>query len=197
MAVSSMSLLGAMSSAAGAVTWTNTGDTAFTATAGPGTFSVTTTSLSCTGADASGTTGTAPFTGAIWSAMSGTATFTGCRLAGITTTMDCPYVLTASSFSAGVTSGNLDVTCDVYQGGFNICHGVGPVPGSHTNPSGGAKGFLKWLAGAIVMHWLNGRLGTCPLSPGENSSETGFTFNITAATGGASAPHDGPVIGTD
>ncbi len=189
-----MSLFGAMSSSAGAVTWTNTGDTAFTATSGAGSLKVTNTTLTCTGADATGTTAPAPFSGAIWSAASGTAIFTGCKLNNINTGVHCNYTLTASAWVVGppaVTSGNVDATCNVYQGGANICKIEGTTPGHYINPNPGTGSLI--LTHSSTLRTTNGPVGTCPLNPGEPATLTTQTFKITTATGGP-VPHTGPVI---
>lgn len=188
-----MSLFAVMSSSAGAVTWHNTGDTAFTATSGAGTLSVTSASLACTGSDASGTTAATPFVGATWAAATGTATFTNCAIAGIPTSVDCGYTLTASSQSGGVSSGNVDANCGVYQFGAQICVIHGQTPGSYTNPSGTTAGKLT-LNHSATLKTTNGSGGTCPLGANEPSTLTTFTYTITNATGGASTPHLGPIV---
>src|ERR1700712_4869417 len=75
LAMSLVSLFAVMSSAAGAVTWTNTGQTPFTATAGSGTLSSTGVILDCGGGDASGITST-PVSGLGAAIVHGTINFT-------------------------------------------------------------------------------------------------------------------------
>ncbi len=192
--LSLMSLFGAVSSSAGAVTWTNTGDTAFTATSGGSSFKVTNTELACTGADATGTMAASPFSGVIWSAASGTMTFTGCKLNNINTGIHCGYTFTTVAWVAGppaVASGNLDATCSVYQGGATVCKIEGIRPGHYVNPSG-TTGLLI-LTHSTALRTTNGPVGTCPLNAGEPLTWSTQTFKITTATGGP-VPHTGPVI---
>ena len=79
LAMSLVSLFAVMSSAAGAVTWTNTGQTSFTATTGAGTLGSTGTSLNCATASATGATRT-PVSGVGAAIAAGTITFASCRL---------------------------------------------------------------------------------------------------------------------
>lgn len=171
-----MSLFAVMSSAASAVTWDNSGSTAFTATSGAGTLSSTGASLSCT--DATGT-GTAPATtvGLTYS-VSGVATFNGCRMSNIATTVSCDYTLTGTSQSGGVTSGSVDVTCGVSQFGVKLCHIGGSVSGTYTNP--GVVGVLNLATGGSLI-LSNGPTGTCPLGNGDVGHLTPLTFNTTSA----------------
>ena len=182
-----MSLFGVMSATAGAVTWHNTGNTAFTATGGAGTLSSTGVSLVCTSSDA---TGTAPASvvGATYTS-TGTATFTGCRLAGLAAAVSCNYSLTGTAFSAGVTSGTVDATCSVSQAGVAVCHIAGTTPGSYTNP--GTAGRLT-LSASSSLRTFNPASGTCPLGNGDTASLTQQVFTVTGGTGGAGTV--GPVI---
>jgi hypothetical protein len=191
--VSLTSLLGAMSSSAGAITWTNAGDTAFTATAGPSTMSVTGSSLTCTGESWTSTTGTAPFAGAVWPAIRSTRTLSGCRLFGISTGVHCNHEFTAGRQTSGVTHGVDDITCWVYQAGRQICHIEGEADAHYVKPPG-RPGFIHLTHSDATM--TNGAVGTCPLSPGEPFTLPTRIIQITSATGGP-APHTGPVFSTD
>ena len=196
LATALMSLFAAATSTAGAVTWHNTGDTAFTGTGGAGTLSSTGVSLTCSSADGTGTTGPTPFVGATWTGATGTVTFTGCRLAGITTSVTCTGSLTGTTWIAGppsVTSGSGDTTCNVTQGGIKICHIEGTAPGTYTNPSGGTNGKSTVLA-STTLKTTNPASGTCPLGNGDSASITSATATITAATGGPGPLHQGPII---
>ena len=172
-----MSLFAVMSSTAGAVTWHNSGSTAFTATAGPGTLSSTSASLNCTGASA---TGTAPAltVGATY-AVSGTATFTGCSLGGVATGVDCGYTLTGTSQSGSVTSGAVDVTCGVYQFGAKLCHIGGSASGTYTNPVSGVGVLALATGGNLITS--NGTSGSCPLGNGDRGHLSAFSFRTTSA----------------
>ena len=190
-----MSLFAAVSTTAGAVTWHNTGDTAFTATGGAATPAATGESVTCSSSDFRGTTGASPFVGATWAAATGTGAFTGCKLAGVTTAITCAYTFTATAWAAGppsVTSGVADATCALAQGGVTVCHIEGATPGTYTNPSGTTKGKLT-LSASNTLKTTNPASGTCPLGNGDPFSLTMQTINVTSATGGGDPLHPGPV----
>ena len=102
-----MSVFAALAGAASATTWTNAGDTAFTATTGPSTLSSGSATLSCTSGSATGTA-TTPQVSTTYT-VSGNLTYSSCRLGLLTTTVSCTYALTGNSISAGVTSGTVAV----------------------------------------------------------------------------------------
>jgi hypothetical protein len=184
------SLAGVMSSAASAVTWHNSGASAFTATAGAFSYSATGVNLACSSATATGTVGATPFVGATWAAASGQIHYNGCFFAGTSWTINCGYTLTAQTQpSAGVTTGNLDVTCDITQFGAKLCHIENHNPGLHaqyTNPSGGVGGRLTVTTGIVRL--TNPPTGSCPLGNGDTLHLTHQTFGITSPAGG------GPII---
>jgi hypothetical protein len=173
------SLFAAMSSTAGAVTWHNSGSTAFTATAGAVTLSSTGANLSCSSATA---TGTAPAmtVGAVYS-VSGTATFNTCLLSGITTGVDCGYTLTGTTQSGSVTSGPVDVTCGVYQFGTKLCHLEGTVSATYSNPVSGV-GVLIWATGGNVVATDASPMVHCPLGNGDRGHLSLWTFRTTSAS---------------
>jgi hypothetical protein len=188
------SLLGAMASTAGAVTWTNTGDTAFTATSGSSSLSVTGVSVNCALAQMTGTTHTGALL-ATGNVITATTTYLGCRLSGFAVAMDCRSTFTASALSAGVTSGNIDHTCDLLVAGMSFCHVQGTTPGTYTNPAGSFGGLT--LSASTTLVTANGAIGTCPLTAGETANLSAQPFGIATATGGPSAPHTGPVLARD
>jgi hypothetical protein len=178
-----ISLFAMMSSAAGAVTWTNSGQTAFTAASLGGTLSVTSVPLTCAGSDASGT---APATVTTPSVASGTVKFTGCTVTALrnVATIDCGYTFTASSFdgvgmAGSVVTGAVDVTCGVYQSGTKICHIGGLTNGSYTNNTSGTLD----IPASSTLVTSNGPTGTCPLGAGEVSSLTALRFTVLSGTG--------------
>jgi hypothetical protein len=184
------SLFAVLSSTAGAVTWHNTGNTSFTATAGPGTLSATAASLSCTSADASGTA-PASFVGATY-VVTGTIGFTGCTISGSATNVECSYKLTGiSQPTPGITTGGADVTCGVYLIGQEICHISGSVHGHYVNPNPPTAGRLTVTAG-LGLRLSNGPTGSCPLGNGDAGSLTHLAFNVTSGTGGTGTL--GPII---
>jgi hypothetical protein len=170
-----MSLFAVMSSTAGAVTWHNSGSTAFTATAGAGTLSSTGASLGCVSATGTGTAPTLTV-GNVYS-VSGTATFNTCTLSGIATGVDCGYTLTGSSQTSGVTSGSVDVTCGVYQFGTKLCHIAGSTAGTYTNSTS-----TLTIAASSTLTTTNGPTGTCPLGNGDKGSLTHLSFKVTSAS---------------
>jgi hypothetical protein len=195
LAASLMSVLGAMSAAAGAVTWTSTGDTSFTATAGASTLSVTGVALVWTGAHMTGTTGPSPFVGAIWPALSGTWSITGFRIGLSRVTMDCRWQLTALSQLGGATNGTVDLACSEYGEGREFCRIEGQTAGTYVNPAGGFGTMT--LTHASSLRTTDGADNTCFLGAGEAITVTTIPFRLTSATGGASSPHTGPVFSRD
>jgi hypothetical protein len=196
LATALMSLFAITASTAGAVTWHNSGDTSFTATGGPTTLSGTGVNIACTSSDVTGTTGTSPFVGAIWTAATGSAQFTGCTMAGVSATVTCNYSGTATSWGAGppaVTSGSVDVFCTSIQGGNPVCVTEGQTAGTYHNPNGVTNGRGTLPASATVKA-TNGPGGACPLGNGDNMSLTAMTLTLTAASGGPSSPHQGPIL---
>lgn len=133
--VSLLSVLGALTSSAGAITWHNSGATTFTGTGNGATFETTGLQLSCTGSDV---TGTVPATtsGALFRS-SGTLTFTGCTAAGSPATSECSYTLTGTmqdgTGMGSVITGFMDVTCNTYISNTPFCHTAGTVSGSYSN----------------------------------------------------------------
>jgi hypothetical protein len=183
-----MSLFAVMSSTAGAVTWHNTGNTAFTATGGAGTLSSTGVALNCSGSSA---TGTAPaLTVGATLAVSGTVTFSGCLLSGQSVGVDCGYTLTGTSQSGTTTSGTVDATCGVYLATIKICHIAGTVSGSYVNPSGATAGKLSTVTGG-TLRTSNGA-SNCPLGNGDLSHLSPLNFSVSAGTGGSGTL--GPII---
>ena len=145
------STLGALASSAGATTWSNDGDASFTATGTPATYSVTGTSLSCSGADLTGTVNGSS-AAAIWTAVTdATLQFTGCFTAGVNTPVHCTTTLTAvAGVTNGVTTGALDVTCGVYQFNTKICDFSGSLNATYTNPTSTTAGRLTTLTGGSM-----------------------------------------------
>jgi hypothetical protein len=185
------SLSGVVSATAGAVTWHNTGNSAFTATGGPGTLSVGANNLVCF---ASSARATAPSGSLLTSySMGGTITFSPCTLAGQSTYVHCDFTFTASAFASGVTTGVADADCVAHltANDFALCDIVGTTPAAYANPASPAKGKFTLSTsgtGLTVSH----SFGTsCLLGTGTGHlSEQ--TVTITNASGGAGTL--GPVI---
>jgi hypothetical protein len=185
------SLLAAMSSTAGAVTWTNTGNTAVHATGVGGGLHLGGNTFSCTGATA---TGTAPadVTGAVYS-VTGTLTFSPCSLVGQSTTIHCNYTLTGVTHTGGALGGVTgivaDVTCDIrLTVGIGLCHISGSTPGHYVNPAAaGGTGRLT-LTTSTTLVVSNFGSTNCPLGTGPGT----LTHQALTTTVGAT-----PIINRD
>jgi hypothetical protein len=126
-----MVLCGIAVPTAGAASWTNSGDTAFTATTGPSTLTANGTTLICTGGTM---TGTAPASaaGPTYPA-SGSLNYSGCRLAIIGVAVSCSWTFLGTSVSGPIplrVSGTIAVNCTVTGG----CRISGTVTVTYTNP---------------------------------------------------------------
>jgi hypothetical protein len=189
LATALISAMAAMASSAGAVTWHNSGNTAFTAAGVAGSLSVTgAVGLSCTGASATGIAGTTS-TAATWKAVHGTVLFSGCVSGGVPSPTHCTYDLTATT-QPSFTTGVADVACAVYQFNSKVCDITGQVHGTYTNPSGATGGKLALLApgalrtGAACAAGIGG--------PNEPATLTSQTFTVTTGSGGTGTL--GPII---
>jgi hypothetical protein len=186
-----LSLCAITSTATNAVTWHNTGSTAFTATAGATTLTVGGNTLSCSGATVTGTASTSTFVGATWPAASGTAVFAPCSMAGQTATAHCTFTVTAVSWTAGppaTTAGFVDATChsSLTAGGPVLCVTRGAPPGSFKNPTAPTKASGTMNASSVLTI-TNGAGASCPFGTGTATlSET--TYSITTANGAGLGP---------
>jgi hypothetical protein len=164
------SLFAVMSSTAGAVTWTNEGNTQIHATGAGGRLHIGANTLACTGATA---TGDAPVhSAAATYVATGHVIFTPCTLVGQSTFVSCSYSLTGAAFTGatlgGVTTGAADVTCDarLEAGGIGLCHIEGSTAASYTNPSAaGGTGRLT-LSTSTTLTVTNFGSTNCPLGTG-------------------------------
>lgn len=181
----------ATGSTAVAVTWHNSGDTDFTAAAGPATMSAGGVTLPCSGVDLKGHFGLG-FRGIVWDAGNVTFTYTGCTLAGSPLSFHCNGTVTFSGtvFPPGIVGG-IDATCDALSFGTALCHLGGWLAVNYTLPIAPFPGGLMIVAGGLQLS--NGPVGTCPFGSGTMTS-TAVNSTITSATGGPSSPHLGPVI---
>jgi hypothetical protein len=181
------SLFAVMSSTAGAVTWHNEGSTTFHATGGAATLSFTgagsPTTLPCAASTATANAPVGTFTSAVYR-VTGTLRFTPCSLIGQSTYVDCTFTLTALTWSAGVTAGPVDVTCDarLEVGNVGLCHVDGSTPGSYTNPSGLTPGRFT-LTSPSTLTVTNFGSTSCPIGTGSDHL-TEHTLNLTPGTAG-------------
>lgn len=144
------SLVGVMSSTAGAVTWTNDGATAFTATGGQGTLTSTGVTIAFASWDL---TGTAPAssTGSTY-LITGTRRATGCVAAGSPCAIHCGFTMTATAIHSSFVTGSWDLTCEVYVSGTKLCHIEGASPAIYANETATLSAFTSFsyrLTGAF------------------------------------------------
>lgn len=176
------SVLGAMSSTAGAVTWHNTGSTAFTATAGPSTVSVGANSTSCTGASADATapaTSTATTFPLTW-----TVRYFPCTIVGQASYWHCHYIVTY--FSTSTPPHRWSILYHRFcvkrltANNTALCTLEGSSPGTYTSPNGATPGaFTLDATSTLTMTHASG--SSCVLGTGTASS-TEQTFTVTAGT---------------
>lgn len=180
LAMTLLSLFTAGATAAGAVTWDNSGATTFTATAGSTTFSATGISLSC---PSSTMTGTAPAsTATLLYTISGSWSYNSCSFAGVSTAISCGYSFTGTaqdgSGAGATTTGTLDVACDMTQTGTPLCRFVGTWPGKYVN--GGSTGVLSLNTGGSIRA-TNATSGTCWFGNGDLMHFSATTYTVTSA----------------
>ena len=184
-----MSLFAVMSSAAGAVTWDNSGSMSFTATGGPGTLSVGAVTLPCGSSDATGTAVTSSTTTDV---ATGTATFTNCLLGGASATVHCNYTLTALSqhhvTAPFVITGLADAHCVALVFGAPACTITGSTAATYTNPVGMTPGKLTLVhSSTLRVHNPPGG-GTCLLGNNVAATLTSQTFTVTGGDGTGVGP---------
>jgi hypothetical protein len=175
--------------AAGAVTWHNSGDTAFTATGGAITMSVGANPISCTGMTMTGTTGPSPFVGAAWTAATGTLIGSPCTQAGVSYLLTCSYQFTAVVQTGPDTVGVTHLNC-VWglASGTTLCRIQGTTPMTYLNPAPPAKGRFTLTTSSSGLTMSN--ITSCIWGTGTvHLSHT--TLVVTSGTGGGG---NGPVI---
>jgi hypothetical protein len=182
---------------AGAVTWHNSGDTAFSATGTavqihPASPSV---PLICFGGTTStATAATGPATGALWSAMHVTTNGHSCQFAQTLVDLSCTSTFTAVQQSGTSITGSLDTTCDITGRGTTtlVCHLQGQRPATYRNPTATAYGSFTLPAGTTVIA-TNGQ-AMCPLGQNTAVPWTHEQWTITTASGGPGLMHTGPIL---
>lgn len=189
-----LALVSASVATAEAVTWHNTGDTAFTAFSGQLVWgpSGTAEGSICAPTTSTATVGATPATATLWSAIAITTTY-DCHLGLGGYVWECSRTFTAQAQSGGTITGIAGTTCVMSGGGMNFCHAQGTQTASYVNPSGATPGRLL-IGHANALH-------ATTLSPGIQCLYAGNppltmnaqTYTIATATGGP-APHLGPII---
>jgi hypothetical protein len=182
----------ALATTSGAVTWHNSGDTAFTATGGGITSTVDGLALGCGHTATTGTVAASPFAGTTWAAMTVTTTYVGC-LVYSGSTWACTRTFTATSATGGVISGTAATTCANTTSGVEVCHIAGTVPATYTNPTAPATTGRLTLPHTNALVMGNPSMGTCPMGDGVPVTMSAQTLTITSATGGPT-PHLGPIL---
>lgn len=176
-------VVAAMASNASAVTWSNSGDTTFTAT-GPSTtfhFNNGAVHQPCTSAAVSGTAATGPVSGATWAnAASLTVSYSHCTLTGINYNIQCSASESFDDQTGGVSSGTLATACDISVFGEKVCGMSGTIPNTYTNPSGSTPG--RFTLSQTTLALSNGPTGTCPY--GTSGTFTHQTWTVNSGTGG-------------
>jgi hypothetical protein len=189
----SLSVLAALSSTASAVTWHNTGNTAYTASIGSGTLSATGASFVCNSGTMTATVAATPYVGFIWAGETGTATFTS-GVCGSNITVDCAFTVTAyawTNLSPAVTHANVDTSCGAYQFGTKVCVIQGAIASIATNPVGSTAGTVtSQTGGGLIV--TNAGATTCPLGNGDPAHLSVMKATIINGTGGSG--HLGPII---
>jgi hypothetical protein len=180
---------------AGAVTWHNSGDTAFTALGGsyylgPNGSGITS---QCAGTDLTGTAATGPAVGAVWAAMHLTATVTNCKFSPfVTTQMTCTDTFTAVLQTGLDVTGSLDSTCTLYGSPTQVvCHIHGQRTALYHDTPPTGYGYLTVLTGGTMVA-TNGPSTACPYGNGTALPWPEERWTLTAASGGPL--HTGPVI---
>jgi hypothetical protein len=179
LATALISALGAVASSAGAVSWDNSGDTAFTATSGAVTFSTTGAALSCTGSTTSGTVPSGSTLGVVLS-FAATMSFSGCRFSNVNTSIECGQTFTLTSQPAGtVVTGAVDMTCGMYQSGSMLCELAGSLSLTYSNGVPGT--FNTATGGSMIIS--NASFGSCPWGNGELLHFTPITWLVSSGGG--------------
>jgi hypothetical protein len=187
------SLFAVLSSTAGAVTFTNSGSTAFTATGGPFSLSVNSgaNSLACTASSATGTVASGAFT-----AILGSLHYSPCTFIGQSATLGCTYTLTPISFTSGVVQSAVDVHC-IYRlvaSGSALCNVTGSTPATYVNPIGAAKGRLTLLASSTLVVSNNSDASCSALGIPTGTTRVGSLTAQTIAITNGTPTTLGPVI---
>lgn len=184
----------AMASSAGAATWHNSGDTAFTAAAGAITLNVTSVSIACTGGSVTGTAFSGSKAGNSVDVGTATETYSTCPISGIPASLTCSTTATATQATGTATvSETFHRLCSFSQFGAEICKIEGQVTGTYHNPIPPSTNGSWTLPASTSLRATDGSAGTCFFGVGEPLSLPAQTITITSATGGPS-PHLGPVI---
>lgn len=194
-----LAIVAMLASTASASSWTNSGDTAFSATSGAATISTAAATMSCTGSVLTASAGLAD-PGPVWVAFAdGFVRFSLCRIGGTPVTFACFFQLNATGQRAvgppKVTDVDIVIApqgCSGAVAGVVICTMDGTIrAGTYTDPAGAANGRLDWPANrALTVHDV-GRAGSCPFGNNVAANMPALSFPLTVGRGGP-APNQGP-----
>lgn len=184
---------------AGAVTWHNTGDTAFTATGngylvGPNS---TTVIMGCNGSDTTATVAAAPATGTTWAAMHLQTTVTGCRFSPISlVAMSCTSTFTAVQQDGLDVTGALASTCVMTASPTNVvCHFHGQRPATYHDATFPPTGYGYLTVPASNTLKATSGTAACPFGNGTTVPFPHERWSLTTASGATlPAGHTGPII---
>lgn len=151
--VAALAALLATAPAAGAVTWHNTGSSAFHAVGGTSTLSVATSTFTCSGSTLTGTSPVGSF--ATTYTMTATLSSSPCPNTGANYAMHCDATFSAQAWAAGppaVTAGPVALTCDITLALSNttLCHVSGSTPAAYANPFGSMPGRVTFAASTTL-----------------------------------------------
>jgi hypothetical protein len=168
---------------------------AFTATAGPVTFTGSTAALSCTSATEAATVTGSSYAGNPWTgAITGSGTFNGCTVGGQAAQKVCTHTFDFSTWGAisyalsggALSSGTLHLRCSVRRLGVEVCVITGNVPVRYYNPTSttplSADGYFSVPAvskASGLLQAANGSGGNCPIGTG-SVGMSAVTFSETS-----------------
>jgi hypothetical protein len=177
-----LSLLTIAAASAGAVTWHNSADTAFTATAGTSSLSVTGTVVGCTSSTVAGTAPAVTTTTVL--TVTATVPYV-CIFAATSTPIECAFKFTGTLQHGSAVTGSTEVTCGMWQFGTKLCHIAGARPSTYFNPTGSTPattGRLTLATSNLIIS--NGPVGICPFGNNDVLTWTEQTYLVNSGTGG-------------
>ncbi|WP_445150708.1 hypothetical protein [Baekduia sp. Peel2402] len=185
LATSMAAVVGALAGTASALTWHVSGTGSFAVTGPQVTLSATNSNLVCPSSSGTGTYTAGSFAGATYSGVTGSFTYLGCSLAGQNTSARCGYALTltAQPTVTVVTTGTMDLTCDVTLfSSIKICHVEGTAPAIYTNNAIGADTLVIATSSTLRSTGLG-----CVLGPNDFTHIAATVYTVTS--NGGNGPH--------
>lgn len=192
--VAVVSVIGTLAASASAVTWHQTGDTAFTGSANTMQYGAGGITFQCLPGAMTGTAG-ASGTGTVWTAAQLTVTWS-CPINNNPWYVHCRFTFTANGQDGATTTGFSHTTCVLGIGDAVACQWHGTDATSYDNPTATTTGLFHvapMSTFVLTNGYATGSPTTCPYGTGANGAFTGMTAYTNVGTGGP-APHHGPVI---